>query len=429
MLQNIIAKYFRNNSGYRSQITRLASGNILAAVIPFLFQPIISRLYNATDFSVLGWYLSFIGIISVFATGKYELAIIIPESDKESKNLAVLSLILTCLVSIFVFIFSILFYKSIASYVNTGEVIWIFLIGPGVLFYCSYQVFYYVANRYSLYNSMSISKINQNAGIVIIQLVFGIISIGGIGLVVGRLFGYFTSAIVLGWFTFKYSSFNRNEIKMHSLNTLSKSYSNFPKHLVFSNLLAAVYTQMPFIYIAKQFNSEVAGQFAFSMQMITVPGILISNAIGDVFRQKASELYKISGRFDNLLIKTLKKCFLVSIIPFTILVIFSVPIFKFFFGENWILAGKFASVLSIMAFIGFFITPVDKAAIVVNRTNFEFWYQISRFAANCIIIIIAVQMALSVFTYLYLLVVINAIHYFVDLLFSYKFSLPSTVDE
>jgi O-antigen/teichoic acid export membrane protein len=428
MIPDRIITLFKNNSGYKSQITRLASGNIIAAVIPFLFQPIIARLYTATDFSVLGWYLSFIGIISVFATGKYELAIIIPESDKESKNLAVLSLVLTALVSIIVFVFSILFYKSIAAYVNISGVTWILLIGPGVLFYCSYQVFYYMANRYSLYNSMSISKINQNAGMVIIQLVFGIISIGGIGLVFGRIFGYLISAIVLGWLTFKFSSFKRNEISRQNINKLSKSYINFPKHLIFSNLLAAIYAQLPFIYIAKQFNSEMAGQFAFSMQMITVPGILISNAIGDVFRQKASELYKISGRFDNLLIKTLKNCFLISIIPFTVLAIFSVPIFRFFFGESWIIAGKFASALSIMAFIGFFITPIDKAAIVVNKTNFEFWYQISRFAANCIIIIIAVQMSLSVFTYLYLLVIINAIHYFIDLIFSYKFSLASTIN-
>jgi len=272
---------------------------------------------------------------------------------------------------------------------------------------------------------MSISKINQNAGMIIMQLAFGIISIGGIGLVFGRIFGYFISVIILGWFAFKFSSFKKQEISKHSMYDLSKAYSNFPKHLIFSNLLAAVYTQLPFIYIAKRFNAENAGQFAFAMQMITVPGILISNAIGDVFRQKASELYKIKGRFDNLLIKTLKNCFLFSIIPFTILIIFSVPIFKVFFGETWILAGKFASVLSIMAFISFFITPIDKAAIVVNKTSFEFWYQISRFVANCIIIIIAALMSLSVFTYLYLLVIVTAIHYTVELIFSYKFSLAS----
>jgi O-antigen/teichoic acid export membrane protein len=165
------------------------------------------------------------------------------------------------------------------------------------------------------------------------------------------------------------------------------------------------------------------------MQMIAVPGILISNAIGDVFRQKAAELYKNVGRFDNLLINTLKKCFLFSIIPFSILIVFSVPIFKTFFGENWTLAGKFASILSIMTFIGFFITPIDKAAIVVNKTNFEFWYQVSRFLANISIIIIAILLSLTVFTYLYLLIIVTTVHYLIDLIFSYKFSLSSTINE
>jgi len=429
MVLNRLSAFFHESSSYRGQVARLASGNIIAAVLPFLFQPFIARLYNATDFSVLGWYMSFISILSVFATGKYELAIVLPESDKDAKNIAFLSLALSVIFSIFFITVSVLFYNSIAGYLNTKDVVWIFFIGPGVFLYCSSQVFFYMANRYSLYNSMSISKINQNAGMIVFQLVFGILSIGGLGLIFGRIFGYLISTVVLGWIVVKFSPIYKTDIRRDTISYLSKKYNNFPKHLILSNLVAAIYIQLPFIYIAKQYNSEVAGQFSFAMQMITIPGILISNAIGYVFRQKASELYKSSGRFDNLLIQTLKKCFLFSIVPFSILIFFSVPIFKVFFGGNWILAGKFASVLSIMAFIGFFITPIDNAAIVVNKTNFEFWYQMSRFLANILIIISAILFSLPVFTYLYLLVIITVIHYIIDLFFSYKFSLSSAYFE
>ena len=431
MVLNRVSDFFTKSSSYRNQVARLASGNVIAAVIPFLLQPVIARLYNATDFSVLGWFISFISILSVFTTGKYELAIILPESHKEAKNIAFLSLMLSVVFSLVFIILSVLFHDFITRYLNTKEEIWIFLIGPGVFFYSSNQVFFYLANRYSLYNSMSISKINQNAGTIVFQLFFGILGIGGLGLglILGRIFGYFISAIILGLFVIKFSPFNKTDINKDTIYYLSRKYSNFPKHLILSNLVASIYTQLPFIYIAKQYNSEDAGLFSFAMQMIAVPGILISNAIGDVFRQKAAELYKNVGRFDNLLINTLKKCFLFSIIPFSILIVFSVPIFKTFFGENWTLAGKFASILSIMTFIGFFITPIDKAAIVVNKTNFEFWYQVSRFLANISIIIIAILLSLTVFTYLYLLIIVTTVHYLIDLIFSYKFSLSSTINE
>ena len=423
-----IFSFLRPRSGYGTQAAKLASGNIVAAVIPFLIQPVIARLYNATDFSILAWYISFLSILSVFATGKYELAIILPESDKEAKNIAFLSLSLSGFFSLVFIILSIVFYDFIAGYLKVKDVGWIFLIGPGVLFYCSYQVFFYLANRFSMYSSMAISKINQNAGIIIFQLVFGLLGAGSIGLVSGRLFGYLISTAILGWFVMRFSPFRKTEIDRNTISNSSKTYKNFPGHLILSNLIAAVYVQLPFIFIAKMFDSEVAGQFAFAMQMITVPGILISNAIGDVFRQKASDLYKTTGRFDNLLIKTLKNCFILSIVPFSILIIFSVPIFKVFFGEYWALAGKFASILSIMTFIGFFITPVDKAAIVVNKTNFEFWYHVSRFTANFLIIILAVKLSFTVYTYLYLLVIITIIHHLIDLMFSYKFSLASSAN-
>jgi O-antigen/teichoic acid export membrane protein len=429
MVLDKVSKLFRSSSDYRSQVAKLASGNVIAAIIPFLFQPVIARLYTAPDFSILGWFVSFISVLSVFATGKYELALILPRTDKDAKNLAFLSLSLSVIFSLVFIALSVSFYNLIASYVNTKEVFWIFLVGPGVFLYCSYQVFFYLANRYSLYNSMSFSKINQNAGMVGLQLALGLLGVGSIGLVFGRVFGYFISSLILGWVVLKFSPFRKQEISRSEIYYQSKAYSNFPKHLILSNLMAAIYAQLPFMYIARQFNSETAGQFAFAMQMITVPGILISNAIGDVFRQKASELYKSNGRFDNLLIKTLKNCFLFSLVPFTILILFSVPIFKVIFGNNWELAGKFASVLSIMTFIGFFISPIDKAAIVVNKTNFEFWYHLSRFIANILIIILAMTMSLSVFTYLYLLVLITVIHHTIDLIFSYRFSLASVNNE
>jgi O-antigen/teichoic acid export membrane protein len=419
---NKLFKYFGDSSSYRTQVAKLASGNVIAAVIPFLFQPLIARLYSASDYSILGWYMSFVSILSVFATGKYELAIILPESDKEAKNITILSLCITAAFSLIVTVLTVIFFDLIAEYIGTKEIIWIFLIGPGVLFYCSFQAFFYLANRYSLYNSMSISKVNQNAVMIILQLLFGLLSIGGIGLVFGRIFGYLVSALVLGWFVYKYSPIVKNEINRRSVSALSKTYKNFPKHLILSNLMSAVYTQLPFLYIAKQFNSDTAGQFSFAMQMITVPGIIVANAIGDVYRQKASELFKNYGRFDTLFLKTLKSCLIFSIVPFLILILFSVPIFEFVFGESWTLAGKFASVLSIMTFVGFSVTPVDKSAIIINKTNFEFWYQVSRFSANVLIIIAASILSLSVFEYLYLLVFITIIHHAIDLMFSYKFS-------
>jgi O-antigen/teichoic acid export membrane protein len=421
-LSGLFNNILKKGSDYRSQVVKLAGGNILAALIPFLFQPVISRLYDANDFSILAWYMTFVSIISVFATGKYELAIIVPASDKEAKSLSFLSFSITVIVSVIVIFLSVIFSPIILKYINTEETSWLYLIGPGVLFFCAYQIFFYLANRYSLYNSMSVSKINQNAGIIFLQLILGLMGAGGIGLVAGRLFGYLVSSLVLGWFVVKYSGISVRDIDRKETKELSRVFSNFPRHLIFSNLLATLYTQMPFIYIAKAFDNQISGQFAFALQMITVPGILISNAIGDVFRQKASELYRISGRFDQLLLKTLRNCFLISVVPFTILIFFSVPIFKFVFGETWTLAGEFATVLSVMAFIGFFITPIDKAAIVVNKTKYEFWYHTLRFTANSAIILISWKISLSVFYYLYLLVIITIVHYFIDLLYSYKFS-------
>lgn len=125
-----LSELLGSKSLYARQVASLASGNVIAAVLPFIFQPIIARLYTPRDFSILGWFMSFVSILSVFATGKYELAIILPKTDNEAKNISFMSFIMTIFFSIMVIILSVFFYDYVASYLKTDEIFWIFIVGP-----------------------------------------------------------------------------------------------------------------------------------------------------------------------------------------------------------------------------------------------------------------------------------------------------------
>ena len=67
----------------------------MAQVLPFLATPILTRLFTEEDFAT---YTSFFAVASIFAvgvSGKYHLAIVLPEKEVDAKKIFWLSIYLT----------------------------------------------------------------------------------------------------------------------------------------------------------------------------------------------------------------------------------------------------------------------------------------------------------------------------------------------
>ena len=73
----------KTNSFY-SDILTLIKGNTIAQTIPIIIAPILARIYNPENFADFGLYMSILAILTVFVTGKYELAIMLPKKDRNA---------------------------------------------------------------------------------------------------------------------------------------------------------------------------------------------------------------------------------------------------------------------------------------------------------------------------------------------------------
>jgi len=80
------------------------AGTSIAQAIPLAISPILTRIYTPKDFGVFALYISIASIISVVATGRYELAIMLPKKDDDAINLVVLSILIACCISIVTFL-------------------------------------------------------------------------------------------------------------------------------------------------------------------------------------------------------------------------------------------------------------------------------------------------------------------------------------
>ena len=95
---------FINRSEFIRNVFTIFSGNAIAQTIPFLLEPVIARLFVPQDFAIWTLYISFTNIFSILATGRYEMAIMLPSKERKAINVLALSMIISVFVSAFSFL-------------------------------------------------------------------------------------------------------------------------------------------------------------------------------------------------------------------------------------------------------------------------------------------------------------------------------------
>ncbi|MBN1338013.1 MAG: lipopolysaccharide biosynthesis protein [Bacteroidales bacterium] len=400
------------------------SGTAIAQAIPLAFSPVLSRIYNPEDFGAMAVFLSIYAIVTVIATLRLELTIIIPVKDEDAINIASLSVISSFVVGFFSLILIFFFENSVRDYFKYSDAgVTLYLIPFCIFLYGIYQNLYYWFNRKREFRQTSINIVAQSITSSVLKMAFGFINIFNGGLIYGTIAGQMLSAIMfITSFTKKYL----NELRSVSATGMIRQWNRFYKlavTLTFSHGLQGIYSQIPTLFIAKHFDLMTIGFVALSTKVVTLPISVISSAFGDVFRQKATEEYHRTGSFNNIFISTLKKTFAVSIVPFGLMFFFAPLLFGLVFGMEWLKAGEYLQIIIIGEFFAFIINPLDKASLIREKKKYIMGWNISRFISNGLIVLIAISYNLSVEDYLYLLAGINVLHYLIDLAACYRFSL------
>ncbi len=417
MIKKILKTEFNRN------VLTLLTGTTLAQAIPFLIAPVLTRLFLPEDFGILAAFVAVFTVLSTFVTLKYEQVIILPKNDKEAFTLLSLTVGIVVLLSIVFFGVFLIFQTEINQLFDSSEMGSILLLVPlSLLFFGIYRAFYYWFNRRKMYRSISGNTILRSTGISGSKIAFGFLKTPG-GLVLGTILGQFLAAFFFVIISIKDILIFSKDLSFSGIKTQAKKYSQLVLTLISSLGIQNVYTQIPIFFIGRFFGMGILGFVSIAQRLVTTPVSIIANAIGDVFRQQATDEFNEKGRFDNIFKSTLKKTFLISIIPFVLIYIFAPDFFAFWLGDQWRIAGEYAQIIIIGKFFSFIFTPVDKASLIRQKKSYILLWNVSRFVANCAIVAIAILFNTSVEIYLWMLVSIRTIHYFIDGVFCYRFSL------
>lgn len=350
------------------------TGTTIAQAIPIAISPILTRIYTPDDFGMFALYISIASIIAAIATGRYELAIMLPRKDENAANLVVLSIGIALIVSLVSFIIVFLFNERITNFLGNREISnWLYFIPMTVLFTGIYQSFNYWSNRKKRFRRLAINRITRSSVTSTVNIGMGFGGLGG-GLILGNVLGLGIATGTLGrkvWHEIAKFTGQINKIKMLVLMRKYRKMPmlNVPNALVDSFRLFGIN-----ILIAKMFSSTILGQFSLGWKMVQSPMLIIGGSLSQVFFERISKVKKSDL---NAIAKLfLLKASLVGFPIFTIIFIFAPDIFSFVFGQNWILAGQVASIISPWLFLNFLTSPLSTIFIVLNKQESLFYLSV-----------------------------------------------------
>ena len=363
-------------------ILKLASGEGIGRIIGFAVAPIITRIYSPSDLGILAVYSSLLALIAPFSTLRYTLAIPICRTEKHAVNLMVVCFLILIFGTAIMNLVFCMFGAPLLNLLNM-EVLqsyW-YLLPIGFLFTGAFDILSQYAVRkkdmISLAKASVIQKIIGSA----FKIVLGLLSIKPIGLLLGDLLnqsGGITILLRSFWSDIQSRYKYLSSVKFCYL---VRRYKNFPIYRVPSQILLAASSSLPIMYFAYQFDAETTGQIGIARTMLSVPVTFLGYAVGKAYFAEIASMRRVSGDVFSLTVSVVKKLFLLSIVPFGVIVLFGPLIFEIIFGSEWHDSGLYARLFSVYLIFQFMYSPISDGIFnVFEKQSKVFALEMFRFS-------------------------------------------------
>ena len=413
---------------YDKNILKLFTGTAMAQAVSFILVPIIAKQYGPSEYGIYAAFVAAISILSILSTGKYELAIMLPEKQSEVVSLMNLSYSINLLVCssiaafmVFLPISSLNWMFGIVANNRT-----LFLIIPLATYLLSaFQILNYWLVREKQFVVLSLNKILRSVLFGFFSIVLGFIWPKAIYLAIAVTFSHLFSNIFL---RIKLKGININTSAIFSiqgingLKYVAKKYIEFPSFILPAEFMNVLCAQLPVFFFLWVFNPTESGYFSFILTVLNIPISLLAGAILDVFKEKAAKDYRETGSCREAYILTFKKMIIIAVVPFSVLFLVGDNLILMFFGDKWAGATKFLDIMLVMFFFKFISSPLSFIFYIVQKQKEDFLWHIYIFISTILVLCLGAIVFRDIFLTLKLYSINFSIIYLIYLIRSYQLS-------
>ena len=416
LIKRIMGNVFLRN------VALLMSGTAGAQLLGIVLMPIVTRLYNPSQFGIAAAFFSVLVVIAIVACLRYELAIPQASNDHEAVSLLALCFILAFLINATLGIIIFFLGEVILVLLGLSEIApYLWLLPISVFLLSVYQILTYWGVRNKLFKTLAQTKIVQVLSMLFIQIAG--YKFGTTSLIVGQSFGQGIGVYKIGkhaLIAFKQNKFSRDSIK-----SVASKFKNFPIYDGPAAILNTASAHLPVLVLTATFSPVFSGAYALSIRLLSLPSSLIAQAISNVFYGDTRQLIESAN-----LIKTVNRLVIqlsvLAIIPSILIALFAQSLFGWVFGDQWYIAGTIAAYSILWVYLQFVYSPISTVFLALGKQAYNLLSQILLFSLRLVSLIYGVIFLSSEETIL-LFSIASFVAYYVGLILVAKVIRSSTL--
>lgn len=360
------------SGSFFANVAVLAGGTAFAQALSVALAPVLTRLYNPDDFGVLTVYTSLLGMVTIVASLSYQLAIPLPEDDREAANALALSLVLSFVVGGLVLAGVLLWGGPLVALVSAprlGPYLW--MLPVGLVLGGVYQGLNYWAVRKKAFGRISQTRVNQSLSGALSQVVLGFVGVKPLGLLVGMAVGQSAGSGTLGALAWRQDRAALEGVTWRGMWQAAVRYRRFPFMASPAGLLNSAALYLPALFLSAYYGNTVAGHFGLTLRVMGIPLALVGMAVSQVFMAEVSRTVRNApGETYGLLVRTVRRLALMAI-GIAALGVAAPWVFGPLFGRQWQEAGLYFLAMTPAACAQFVVAPVATLAMVMERQDLQ----------------------------------------------------------
>ncbi len=306
-------------------------------------------------------------ITGILITGRYEHAILIQKNREDTINAVFLVIILASFFSLLlggiVFclgkeIAILIFHSSSMAYLLYFLPLAVFSIG------CSQGLIYWATQKAD-YKTMASARVSRSAAASALQCLMG--SLGTAGLVAGHCGGEIACVGVLFKGVRKEKALFGKTVQWKRILDIAKRHIDFPKYDILTVLLNYGTQHFFLLWIGIYFGASIVGHVGLAQRVLLAPVAFVGTSILDLFKKKARDEYTSHGHCRKVFRNFFFILAALVTVPFSIIFFYGEQLFPLIFGPEWMEAGKYAKILSLIMLFRFVASPLSYTLYIAQK--------------------------------------------------------------
>ncbi len=360
----------------------LIGGNVWAQAVGLLGYLLLTRLYTPEQFGLFTIFYSYIEVLIILGTGKYEMAVVRADNDREAAATAQFALRLNTWVSlVLVTIVSMLMLLDVMPD-KIRTLGWVSMLIPLMVFCCgSSRVYAALFNRFNRFGTIAASEMVTATSGLLFKALFGVLQKGAavlakacgvaglpLGTVLGQMAGNLNYRLRLRRLPLPH------HIARSERQIAAGKHRRFPLYTMPKDWVNSFSCNLPTLWLALYFDDAVVGFFALAFTFCIRPANLLNSAFERIFYTRTLERVRRQQPVWPMLIRFVMGISAVSFLVLLAVFLFAEPLFGFCFGNRWTGCGYYVRSLLPWVFVSLSSTSLSFVASVFDKQRTEFLF-------------------------------------------------------